>query len=104
MRSRKNAIVVVDGREERRRVRAPDREGVRRKRKGGTLRGKRSMKNAIVVDFPWPLESAHRLCDAIARPKRSHVLSLLYCVLAAVVDQHLVIRLHSQGMVLSVVL
>jgi len=47
VRSGKNAIIKVARREERRRVRAPDRQ---RGRRMGQARGKRCVKDAIAVD------------------------------------------------------
>jgi hypothetical protein len=67
----------------RRRVRATKRESARRR---GKVRGRSSEKDAIAVDRQW-----------------AHVLSLTeYPFLAPVVNQHLVGRLHSLCIVLSV--
>jgi len=82
VRSGQNAIIRAARREERRRVRAPDRK---RRTRRGKARGRRSVKDAIAVDC-----------------QRAHVLSLKCCFLVAVVDRHLVGRLHSRGMLLSV--
>jgi len=101
--SGKNAILEAAWREERSRVQTPEREEGKRRRRIGKASGKRSIKNAIVADCQWPLESTHRLCDATARPKRAHVLFLHYHFLADVDNRHLVVRLGSLGMVLSAV-
>jgi len=77
IRSAKDAIVGAAGREEKRRIRAPNRKSERRRRRRGMMRGKRSVKDAII-----------------------HVLSLQYRFLVAVVNQHLFGRLHSLGMVM----
>jgi len=56
-RSGKNVIVGASRREKRRRVRAPDREAGRRRRRRGKARRRSSVKDAIVLDCQWPLDT-----------------------------------------------